>query len=104
MGFLLNANLIWSDSRQDQNQPSWCFKKISREDYWGGIKYENKEKSVKIYVKFRWGLEEATAELKMQKQIPAKYRAGYTSTTVSGIVVVTKKMGDVLFEGKKWRK
>lgn len=30
--FLLNANLIWSDSQWDQNQFSWYFKRISRED------------------------------------------------------------------------
>lgn len=48
---------------------------------------------MKIYVKLRWCLEEAidAAELQKQKQIPAKDRAGCISTTVSGIVAVTKK-------------
>lgn len=40
------------------------------------------------------------AELQKQKQIPAKDRAGCISTTVSGIVAVTKKGGGSFV----WRK
>lgn len=56
---------------------------------------------MKIYVKFRWSLEEAIdpAELQKQKQIPAKNRAGYISTMVSGTAAVTKTGG-----GFVWRK
>lgn len=46
---------------------------------------------MKIYVTFMWVLEEAIEplELQNQMQIPRKYRAGYISATVPGIVTRT---------------
>lgn len=69
------------------------------EDDWGVILLKQRG-GCEIYVKFVWGLEEAIdpAELQKEKQIPAKYRAGYISTTVSGTVTRTGGGGFV------WRK
>lgn len=47
---------------------------------------------MKNYVKFMWVSEEAIEPLELQNQMqrPRKYRAGYISTAVSGIVTRTK--------------
>lgn len=40
---------------------------MSKEEDWEGVKHENKEEGMKIYVKFRWGLEEAKDPAELQK-------------------------------------